>query len=258
MRQSTLVVRPLRTIAEMRTGVEIYREVFGLGASDPAVSPRLLVAIRANGGAVLGAFDGDEVIGFVYGFTGRDPKTAEVYHYSQLAVVAPGWQGRGVGRALKLAQRDTVLEQGLARMRWTFDPFRGQTAHFNLDLLGASGRWLELDLYGDEGHGRDQGRPSHRLIAEWDLEASRRGAIPRECPPPPAGLPVGQPIGAGDDVLLALPGLEDLPAGQDGNPDSPVAAVTRALDELTGRGLIAVSCHRAPDGTYAYRFRDPR
>lgn len=254
-RSGSLTVRSLRTAAEMRAGVELYRGVFALPASDPAVSPRLLVAIAQNGGLVLGALDGDEVVGFVYGFTGRSPDTGEVYHYSQLAVVAPHWQGRGVGRRLKVAQRDAALAQGLTRMRWSFDPFRGQTAHFNLDVLGAVGRWLKLDLYGEEGLPREQGLPSHRLIADWDLEASRRGEVPRSWPPPPAGLPPGRPVADGDDVWFALPSLQEGLAGS-GDARSRVGEAARALAGLTERGLVAVSCQRAADGSLAYRFRD--
>jgi predicted GNAT superfamily acetyltransferase len=191
--RTPVTVRPLRTPEELRRAVGLYRDVLGLNATDPAVSPRLLAGLLRNGGSVIGAFaagsaeDGDEtgadrgaddsagrsddgdLIGFAYGFIGRDPATGEMYHYSQTAVVATAWQGRGVGRRLKLGQRAYVLETGLTRMRWSYDPVRASNAHFNLDVLGARGRWFVRNFYGIDDMGRDRGQPSDRVIVDWDL-----------------------------------------------------------------------------------------
>ena len=174
-----ITVRSLTTAAEMRAGVEVYRAAFALSATDPAVSPRLLAALARNAGSVIGAFAGDELVGFTYGFLGSDTET--VYHYSQVAAVLPGWQGRGVGRTLKLSQRDYVLSTGVTVMRWAFDPVRTHNAHFNFDVLGATGRWFTRDLYGVEDSGRDPGMRTDRLIVEWDLVCDG----PRDLPRPP-------------------------------------------------------------------------
>jgi predicted GNAT superfamily acetyltransferase len=252
----SVTVRPLTTSAEMRAGVEAYRAAFGLSETDPAVSPRLLAALARNAGSVLGAFAGDELVGFTYGFLGSDPGSGTVYHYSQVAAVVPGWQGRGIGRALKLSQREYVLSTGVTVMRWAFDPVRTRNAYFNLDVLGATGRWFARDLYGVEDTGRDPGMRTDRLIVEWDLvEAERR----EEPVPPRTGWCEARDDTGGGDVLLGAPADWDTLVGRDR------AAALRVRDDLaaemtrlTGTGYAAVSCRNPDDRTAVYRFRhDP-
>ncbi|WP_460351188.1 GNAT family N-acetyltransferase [Actinoallomurus acanthiterrae] len=244
-----LTVRPLTTSAEMRAGVEVYRAAFALAATDPAVSPRLLAALQRNAGSVIGAFAGDELVGFTYGFLGSDSGT--VYHYSQVAAVHPDWQGRGVGRALKLSQRDYVLSTGVRLMRWAFDPLRTRNAHFNLDVLGATGRWFLRDFYGVEDIGRDPGMRTDRLIVEWDLLRPPGSAAP---PPPYTGW--GETRREGDDVLLGAPRDWDAVVARDRTAasrlrDDLAAELRRLIDE----GYVATSCLTCGTDTAVYRFR---
>lgn len=160
----------LTTAARFAEASTLYREVFGY--LDPAygLNPRLLGALASNGGSVVGILDeNDLLVAFAYGFCGTDRRG--FYHYSQSAVVASDQQGHGLGRMLKHAQREVALSHGMSRMRWTYDPAQIRNAHFNLDVLGARGRWFAPDMYGP---GTD------RVIVEWDLT--------REQPAVPAGL----------------------------------------------------------------------
>jgi predicted GNAT superfamily acetyltransferase len=247
-----ITVRSLTTAAEMRAGVEVYRSAFALSATDPAVSPRLLAALARNAGSVIGAFAGDELVGFTYGFLGSDTET--VYHYSQVAAVLPGWQGRGVGRTLKLSQRDYVLSTGVTVMRWAFDPVRTHNAHFNFDVLGATGRWFTRDLYGVEDSGRDPGMRTDRLIVEWDLVCDG----PRDLPEPPhSGWGEARRTEDGD-MLLGAPRDWDALVARDRDAahdlrDDLAAELTR----LTGEGYRAISCGTCDDHTAVYRFRRP-
>jgi predicted GNAT superfamily acetyltransferase len=236
----------------MRAGVEVYRAAFALSATDPAVSPRLLAALVRNAGSVIGAFAGDELVGFTYGFLGSD--TTTVYHYSQVAAVLPGWQGRGVGRGLKLSQRDYVLSTGVTVMRWAFDPVRTHNAHFNFDVLGATGRWFARDLYGVEDSGRDPGMRTDRLIVEWDLVGDR----PRDLPCPAHTGWAEAREESGGDVLLGAPRDWDALAARDrtaarGLRDDLAAELAR----LTGEGYRAISCRTCDDRTAVYRLRRP-
>lgn len=245
-----VTVRSLTTAAEMRAGVEVYRTAFALSATDPAVSPRLLAALARNAGSVIGAFAGDELVGFTYGFLGSDSST--VYHYSQVAAVLPAWQGRGVGRALKLSQREYVLSTGITVMRWAFDPVRTHNAHFNFDVLGATGRWFTRDLYGVEDSGRDPGMRTDRLIVEWDLVAGAARDLPR---PPHTGWGEARREEDGD-ILFGLPRNWDALVARDRGAahhlrDDLAAEMTR----LTGDGYRAVSCQTCDGHTAVYRFQ---
>jgi predicted GNAT superfamily acetyltransferase len=247
-----LTVRPLDQPAEMRASVELYRDVLELRATDPAVSPRLLFALRRNGGSVIGAFDGQRLVGFAYGFLGKDADTGELYHYSQAAVVDRQVQGRGVGRALKLGQRAYVLDTGVTRMRWSYDPIRAGNAHFNLDVLGARARWFVRSLYGVDDMGRDLGQPSDRLIVEWNLLAE---PSPPAVDHVPARIPGWGEVGPdGGDLLLSIPRGWPVDAGR-ADPATLRARVSSALERAVDEGYVAVSCRTSSRDSAYYRLR---
>ncbi|MEV4350406.1 GNAT family N-acetyltransferase [Actinoplanes sp. NPDC049596] len=155
-----VLVRTLDGLAEWTAASALYRSVFGYEQPEYGLSPRLLAALRENSGTVLGAFEGAELVGFCYGFCAVEE--GEIYHYSQAAAVAPGQQGAGVGRRLKLAQAEAARATGARTMRWTFDPYALRNAHFNLAVLGATAIRFLPDYY-DDGN-------SDRLLVSWDLE----------------------------------------------------------------------------------------
>ena len=207
----------LTTPARYAEAATLYREVFGYQDPDYALNPRLLGALTSNGGSVVGVLDAtDRLVAFAYGFCGTDRRG--FYHYSQSAVVAADQQGQGLGRLLKRAQREVALGHGMTRMRWTYDPFEIRNAHFNLDVLGARGRWYAPDMYGP---GTD------RVVVEWDLTRERSAQPALET----ARLVV--PAKVTDQVR------HDIRAGFQG---------------LLGKGLVAKSCPQLTDGDAAYCF----
>jgi predicted GNAT superfamily acetyltransferase len=93
----------------------------------------MLLAVARNGGVALGAFAGDEMIGFVFGFLGAGsrfgpeaPAAVRLKHHSHMLAVLPEWRDKGVGYALKLAQREAARAQGLRLMTWTYDPLESR------------------------------------------------------------------------------------------------------------------------------------
>ncbi|MEQ4203731.1 GNAT family N-acetyltransferase [Actinopolymorpha sp. B9G3] len=249
----SLTVRPLEQPAEMKASVELYRAVLELGPSAPAVSPRLLWALRRNGGSVIGAFDGERLVGFAYGFVGKDATSGEVYHYSQAAVVHPQWQGRGVGRALKSGQRAYVLGTGITTMRWSYDPVRAGNGHFNLDVLGARARWFVPNLYGVEDMGRDPGHPSDRLIVEWDLAGP---PAPPAVDQVPTRLPGwGELVREGTDMLIGIPRSWSDVAREPDRAKQVRTAVSTAFERTLGQGYVGVSCRADDTDSAWYRLR---
>jgi chorismate synthase len=136
------------------------------GAAERNVVPReLLKTIQLNGGIVQGAFQGDRMVGFVFGFLGiRDGRLRLCSH--QLGV-DPALRGHGIGIALKLAQRDEVLKRGLDLITWTFDPLEARNAYINLHRLGAIARLYDRDHYGVMEDALNAGLATDRLEAEW-------------------------------------------------------------------------------------------
>lgn len=230
----------LTSAADLAGAARLYREVFGYEDPAHSVNPRLLASLAANGGSVVGVRGDDgDLVAFAYGFVGVD--RGEVYHYSQAAVVDARFQGQGLGRALKRGQREVALACGQTRMRWSFDPAVVRNAHFNLDVLGAVGRWFRPDFFGLPG--------TDRMIVDWDLDDERRV---REAPAP-AGLPA--------DLCDPAGWLRPRPAGADTWLPVPLAAsdeqrgrLGAVVAELMAGGSVATSCVLVSAATGAYRF----
>lgn len=209
----------LQTPEQYAEAAALYRAVFGYQQPDHGLNPRLLAALAANGGSVVGVLDAaDRLVAFAYGFQGSSESA--LYHYSQSAVVAADLQGRGLGRMLKYAQRDVALAHGMTRMRWTYDPFQVRNAHFNLNVLGARARWYAPDLYGP---GTD------RLVVEWNLTSE-----PEPGKPPVARI--------------------DVPTDRAAVTRPVIARVRDEFAELLAKGFVATGIHRDDEHTASYLF----
>lgn len=191
---SRVQIREVRTADELVAFPALERLVWG--ADNEMVSVNVLVATIHEGGMALGAYDGDTLVGMVYGFATR---AHHVLHSHYLAV-HPEWRHEGLGAELKRQQRAWCVEHGFTMMRWTFDPLQVGNAHLNLVTLGAIGTAYHPNLYGTLG-GINGDLPSDRLVVQWDL-VERRPAFtdPISVPIPDA---TADDIAAGNVAALA-------------------------------------------------------
>ena len=167
-----LIIREIKGADEIRAVEDLQKEVWGLPDLD-VVPFTQLVAAMASGGVLIGAFDGENLIGFVYGFVGYEE--GRTTHHSHMLAVKPAYRNFNIGYRLKLAQREFVLALGITEMTWTFDPLRSLNAHFNFERLGViSDRYL-TDFYGTEAASFLHRNGTDRLWVTW-LLASRRTA----------------------------------------------------------------------------------
>lgn len=243
-------IATLETADQRQRAAELYRSVFGYEHPAYGVNPRLLAAIAVNGGSVVGALDPqDRLVGFAYGFLGTDGE--RTFHYSQAAVVAPGLQSKGLGRRLKLAQREIALGWGTTTMRWAYDPMVTRNAHFNLDVLGAVGIGFKPDLYGEAN--------TDRIVVDWDLTSDPGIRADRERLPSDGDWSDGdwgELITEPDRVLLAVP--SDITGLRTDRPAHAALLAEVVRDKLTGLfadGYQAVSCHAV--GTTAFYVLKP-
>jgi predicted GNAT superfamily acetyltransferase len=163
---SGVVIRTLSGMDEFLAAETLQRVVWGEGdTEDPG---DLMMVLQNEGGLVAGAFDGGDLIGYVFGFPTRDPS---VQHSHRLAV-HPAARGSGLAVRLKFFQRQWCLAQGISLVRWTFDPLRHTNAHLNAGRLGARASTYHVNYYG-EMKGINAGLPSDRLLAEWHLSDHR-------------------------------------------------------------------------------------
>lgn len=175
MNDSTMVPTELRSIQglmEYRACVELQRATWGEAFREIVPASVMMVAAKV-GGVTAGAFDGGgRLQGFVFGLAGyRDDGPV---HWSHMLAVRESVQGQGLGRRLKLYQREQVLGQGVRDVYWTFDPLFARNAHLNLNRLGATVVDYQVNLYGDDTRSRLRTRSgTDRLIVHWALESDR-------------------------------------------------------------------------------------
>ena len=165
-----MTIRPLTELAEFEKCVELQRECFGMSDID-LFPPRYFVVLSAIGGLVLGAFDGDRLVGFSNSMPGL--RDGAPYWHSQVLAVAKDHWNSGIGFELKLAQRDQARQRGIQRIEWTFDPLESKNAYFNIEKLGAIVRRYKVNYYGRIVSALHSGLDSDRVIAEWWIDDPR-------------------------------------------------------------------------------------
>jgi len=170
---SSVVYRDLTTLDEFALVVDLEREIWGGGYADVVPTPILTVTVK-RGGILIGAFasDGDprtpnaeRLIGFVYSLPGI--KNGRPTQWSHMAGVVETFRRAGVGRQLKLLQRERALAMGLDLVEWTFDPLQAMNAHLNFARLGVVAEEYEENIYGASTSPLHSGNPTDRLVAEW-------------------------------------------------------------------------------------------
>jgi predicted GNAT superfamily acetyltransferase len=178
--ENTITIRPITTLAEFEAVERMQRVVWGMDDDASAMVPaHLLITAQHHGGVVLGAFAPDNaMMGFVFGFMGTTDDTEELreidtpyVHCSHMMGVLPEYRKQDVARALKLAQRDIVLSQGLRLAVWTYDPLLSVNAWMNITRLGAICRRYLPNLYGDLPEALNAGLPTDRFEVEWWLDS---------------------------------------------------------------------------------------
>ena len=185
-RMMTIAIRDLTTVQEFIQVREIQRQCWGF-AQDEGLYPPVLNTAAHNGGTVLGAFDGDRMIGFLFGFLGLH-EGRRLKLCSQTMGVLSEYRNRGVTAALKWAQRERVLALGIDLITWTYDPLEAPNARLNLHALGAIAHTYQRNVYGENFGALGRGLPSDRFLAEWWLTSERAarcaaGKEPETTPP---------------------------------------------------------------------------
>ena len=191
-----VALRPLDTSSQAEAIVGVLRATWG----DHSLAPEMVIALAAAGNVPYGAVVGDTLVGYVLGWAGVTPEDGLHVHSHQLAAL-PEFRHRGIGYALKLAQRAQALDQGISLVRWTFDPLVSRNAWFNLVKLGASADRFLPNFYGEMTDSINAGEPSDRLLVRWELVRGPAGT-----PGEPLGLCVLDRSGDGDRPLPANAG----------------------------------------------------
>jgi predicted GNAT superfamily acetyltransferase len=164
-------IHKLSKHSEFAEAVRIQQEIWGY--ADVELLPlRLFVVAEKIGGQVLGAFDDGAMVGFCLGIPGLKPG-GKYYLHSHMLGVLPPYRNSGLGRQLKLKQREDAIERGIDLIEWTFDPLELKNAYFNIERLGAIVRRFVRNQYGSTSSHLHGGLPTDRCTAEWWINSKR-------------------------------------------------------------------------------------
>jgi len=160
---------------EDMTLVEDLQRAVWPGSETDVVPAHIFITAIHNGGMVIGAFQDDELIGFVFGFPGLDftPDGPRPKHCSHMMGIRPGQRDSGVGFALKRAQWQMVRKQGIDHITWTYDPLLSRNAYLNIAKLGTVCNTYRRSEYGDMRDGLNAGLPSDRFQVDWWVNTRR-------------------------------------------------------------------------------------
>jgi predicted GNAT superfamily acetyltransferase len=161
-------IRHCHSLDEYEDGVRLERLIWG---EEITVPTPIFVVADHTGGQVLGAYAGEKLVGMTLALAGF--RGSLRFLHSHMTAVLPEYQNRGVGRRLKLFQRQDALKRGIPLVEWTFDPLELKNAHFNLVRLGAVARRYIPDCYGVTESPLHAGLPTDRLVAEWWIDSVR-------------------------------------------------------------------------------------
>ena len=236
-RPAQIHIQALTESRQFNQCVELQDLVWGYDLSAMMTQKVFLLASQI-GGQVLGAFDGDKLVGYAMSLPGI--RNGHAYLHSHHLAVAPGYRNYGVGRRLKLAQRDDAIARGIDLMEWTFDPLEIKNSYLNFAKLGAISRRYKRDFYGTSSSPLHGGLPTDRIFAEWWLNSDRVRRIL-----------------AGETPHTEATGQVDVPAElaqwKTSNADRPralavQAANASALESAFASGLSVIGYELSPQG----------
>jgi predicted GNAT superfamily acetyltransferase len=177
--------RSVHGIDDARTMVQVLDAVWGGWDGAAGIQDATILALAHAGNYAEVALVGDEPVGAALGFFGEP--LGEVLH-SHIVGVLPRARGLGIGKAIKMRQRDWCRQRTITTMTWTFDPLVARNAYFNIEKLGARPTLYLIDYYGQMSDGINAGQASDRVLLTWDLTI--------DTPPPPRRGSLGRTFAA--------------------------------------------------------------
>jgi predicted GNAT superfamily acetyltransferase len=166
----SVTIRDLDSIDDLRLVPPVEQAVWG-GDDRDIVPVLLLIAAKEAGSILIGAFDQQCLIGFVFGFPGLEH--GEISIHSHMTAVLPQYRDLNLGYQLKLAQRERSLAMNIRLITWTFDPLQARNAHFNFAKLGVVSDRYKVDFYGRESTSTLHQNGTDRLWVSWFLDSKR-------------------------------------------------------------------------------------
>jgi len=212
-------IRSIETLEELKSMQQVEKSVWQM----PTIPIHQTYTALNNGGVILGAYDKDKIIGFLYSFPGFDGE--KPYLCSHMLGIMADYRKAGLGKKMKLKQAEAAKQKGFSKITWTFDPLESLNAYLNLHKLGAIGARYKENHYGYMHDELNQGLPTDRIQIDWILHNDRQSkAVPFEREKVLLDSEANEPIlkdafsgelSAGEHWFVAIPANFQKMKGQD-------------------------------------------
>ncbi len=228
-------IRALTEHAELLEAVRVQKIVWGFSDID-LLPPRLFVVAVKIGGQIFGAFDGRRLVGFCLAIPGLKPGGVYYLHSHMMGVLSE-YQNRGIGRLMKLAQRQEALDRGIDLIEWTFDPLEIKNSHFNIERLGAIVRRFVANQYGASSSPLHGGLPTDRCVAEWWISSPRVRGL----------LDENRPLDYKVEARIEAPQeIGELKKTDPGRAKQMQSRIRREFEQWLSKGLAVVGYEKTP------------
>lgn len=165
---SDILIRRLSTHEELVKLEELQEQVWSRSSVIPS---HMTLTLAKAGGLFLGAFAGEEMIGFLYSFPGY--RDGELSLCSHMLGFLPPYRKQGLGVRMKWLQRKEAMAMGHHLVTWTYDPLETVNAYLNISKLGGIVRRYIPNCYGEMRDEMNAGLPTDRFWVEWWLNSER-------------------------------------------------------------------------------------
>lgn len=238
-----IVLRSCHGFDEMEACVQLQIETWGYDEAD-VIPRRLFTVAQRIGGQVMGAFEGEKLVGFAMSLPGvkppKQPGAALLpYLHSHMLAVTPRHRNAGIGRRLKLLQREDALRRGFSLMEWTFDPLEIKNAFLNIHRLGAIVRSYSPNFYGVSSSRLQGGLPTDRLHAEWWMDSERVKSILQGIPATPPEI---------QEIIMVPKAVSDWKATSVSKAEAVQADNRQRFLDAFARGLAVTGFRIDPEG----------
>jgi predicted GNAT superfamily acetyltransferase len=257
MKTDSIQIRRCTELQEFDRCVDLQLAVWGYSDGD-IIPRRVFLVAHKIGGQIFGAFEGGRMVGFAMSLPGH--RNGHAYLHSHMLAVLPEYRNYGLGRRLKLSQREEALHRGIDLIEWTFDPLEIKNAYLNIEKLGAIVRRYTPDFYGTSSSPLQGGLPTDRLHAEWWLRSRRVcEKLDDKAPEQTVINNVTENVTANDTntaTIIVPGGIYEWKQSDAGRPRAlAVQAADRALFErYFSEGLAVIGFQRDTDGNGIFQL----
>jgi predicted GNAT superfamily acetyltransferase len=164
-------IRLAESHVDFAAAVSLQRAVWGLVDLEITSTIQLIATTHAGGLLQIAETAEGSPVGFAYAFPALEGTRAHLH--SDMLAVLPEYQKRGVGVALKWAQRQEALARGIDLVTWTYDPMQARNGNLNLRRLGGTAPRFYEGFYGVTSSALHHGLPTDRLLVRWELRSPR-------------------------------------------------------------------------------------